>query len=137
MSEILYPFQLTQNGSVATTGDVPSLEAQQHVDAIVSTAPGERVMLPTYGVPLLANLFLNNPDAIAAGLANDVTKAMATFEPSINVISVTPTYADQSEGLAAVLVDYSVGAGQLSSSSVNTATILVGGQVDQIIRSQA
>ncbi len=137
MSEILYPFQLAKDGSVAVTGDVPSLEAQQHVDALVSTSQGERVMLPSYGVNVAANLFSNSATAVSAGLTTDVQLAMAQWEPAIQVLSVSPQYSDTQEGIVNIQVDYSLGATQVNSNSVNVASVMVGGQVIQLIRSQA
>jgi len=137
MSEILYPFQLAKDGSIAVTGDVPSLEAQQHVDALVSTSQGERVMLPTYGVDVAANLFSNSASAVSSGLTTDVQQAMAQWEPAIQVVEVTPQYSDLQEGIVNIQVDYTIGATQVDSSSVNIASVMVGGQVIQLIRSQA
>jgi uncharacterized protein len=136
MAELFYPFSLSPTGSIASTGANPSLEAQQHVDALVSTQEGERVMLPTYGVNVAQNLFLNNPDAIAAAISNDVQKQMAIWEPSVKVISVNPVYSDLQEGFVNISVDYAIAASPLTPNNVNTATVLVGGQVIQILRGQ-
>ena len=137
ISEILYPFQLAQNGGIATTGDSPNLEAQQHVDSLVSTSQGERVMLPTYGVDVASNLFSNSASAVAAGLTTDVQAAMAQWEPAIQVLNVTPMYSDVQEGIVDIEVDYSVGLAQVNANNVNIASVMVGGQVIQLIRSQA
>lgn len=137
MSEILFPFSLSQSGGIAVTGEDPELIAQQHVDALVSTAPSERVMLPTYGIPLAANLFHSDPSVISASLAQDVSQAMATWEPAIQVLGVTPTFSDQSEGRVAIDVDYTIGTGPVTVNNVNTATVLVGGDVIEVIRSQS
>lgn len=137
MAEILYPFSLAQDGSIANTGNNPSLEAQQHVDALVSTSQGERVMLPTYGVNVASNLFSNSAAAVAAGLTTDVQAAMAQWEPAIQVLNVTPQYSDMQEGIVNIEVDYTIGAAQVNTNNVNVASVMVGGQVIQLIRSQA
>lgn len=136
MSELFYPFSLSPTGSIASTGANPSLETQQHVDALVSTQEGERVMLPTYGVNIAQNLFLNNPDAIAAAISNDVKNQMRIWEPSVSVISVNPVYSDLQEGFVNISVDYAVTASPLTPNNVNTATVQVGGSVIQVLRGQ-
>lgn len=136
IGEVLYPFSLSADGGIASTGDNPQLQAQQHVDALVSTTPGERVMLPTYGVPLKSSLFLGDLSAITASLTTDVTVAMGDWEPSIAVQRVAPLVSDRSEGTVVIDVDYTVGDNPLSLSNVNTATVEVGGNVVEIIRSQ-
>jgi uncharacterized protein len=129
-TEILQPFQLTSSGSVATTTD-PGVQAQQHVSTLVATKPGERVMLPTYGINLAGLVFAPNDPAVIQTISQDVTNAVNTWEPSLTVQSVTPTPGqDPTQGQAMVNVDYSIAssAGQ-PGTSIQTATVLVGGDV--------
>ena len=128
--ELLAPFQLNSSGSVATTSD-PAVQAQQHVTSLVSTTPGERPMLPSYGVSLQALVFAPNDPAVVTVIQQDVVSAINTWEPSLTVKSVSPVPgSDPTQGQAAVNVDYVV-AGQQGApgSSVQTATVLVGGQI--------
>lgn len=128
--EILVPFQLTASGGVATTTD-PGLQAQQHVTSLVSTNPGERLTLPGYGVPLAALVFASNDPVVIATIEQDVTNALASWEPSIIVRSVSPAAGvDPAEGIAMVNVDFQAGATAGSpGAGVQTATVLVGGTV--------
>lgn len=129
-TEILSPFQLTSSGSVAITTS-PTVQANQHVQALVSTQPGERIMLPTYGVSLNALVFAPNDPAVINIVTQDVTAAIGTWEPSLTVNSVSPVPGnDPTTGQAQVNVDYSVGAqAGAPGSGIFTATVLVGGDV--------
>lgn len=129
-TELLYPFQLTPSGSIATTSD-PNVQAQQHVTSLVSTNPGERVMLPGYGVALSALVFAPNSPVVTATVQRDVTNALASWEPSIIVNSVSPAAGqDPTTGMAMVNVDFQQGAQPgAPGAAVQTATILVGGDV--------
>lgn len=129
-TEIAFPFQLTPSGAVAMTTD-PNVQAAQHVTSLVSTNPGERVMLPDYGVALAALVFGSNDPAIVATIQSDVAQALAQWEPSIVVRSVTPAAGqDPTTGVAMVNVDFQVGAVPgAPGAGVETATILVGGTV--------
>jgi uncharacterized protein len=128
--EILQPFQLTSSGSVAITTN-PSVQAQQHVSSLVSTVPGERVMLPTYGVSLAGLVFAPNDPAVIQTIQQDVTNAVNTWEPSLTVQSVTPTPGqDPTQGQAMVNVDYTIASQPgLPGAAIQTATVLVGGDV--------
>lgn len=129
-TEILFPFQLDASGSVATTSD-PYVQAQQHVTSLVSTTPGERVMQPGYGVTLAALVFQPDNAALIQTIQRDVTSALATYEPTVQVNSVSPVPGnDPTMGQAMVNVDFTVGAlpGQ-PGAGAQTATVLVGGQV--------
>lgn len=59
------------------------MQAGQHVTSLVSTNPGERVMLPGYGVALSALVFAPNNLAVVATVQQDVVKALAQWEPGL------------------------------------------------------
>lgn len=129
-NEILTPFQLTPSGAIAVTTD-PGVQAEQHVTSLVSTTPGERVMLPSYGVALAALVFAPNDPVVVGTIQQDVTQALAQWEPSIIVNSVSPAAGqDPTTGMAMVNVDFQSGAVPgAPGAGVRTATILVGGSV--------
>lgn len=127
--EIATPFQLTPSGTVAVTTS-PAVQAQQHVQALVSTQPGERVMQPGYGVSLNALVFGSDDPAIVTVIQQDVTAALNTWEPSLIIQGVSPVPGnDPSQGEAAVNVNYSLGTQIGADSAVHTATVIPGGQV--------
>jgi uncharacterized protein len=127
-TELSQPFQLTPSGGVAVT-TIPSVQVQQHLQSLVSTNPGERVMQPKYGVPLANFLFGLDTSQTAAAVSNDVSAAVAKWEPNVNIQDVRTMVSDTSEGLVSINVDYSPGAVAPSSSVISTASILVGGTV--------
>jgi phage baseplate assembly protein W len=126
-TNFLNPFALTVQGSIATTSD-PYQIATQRVESLVGTPPGERVMLPTYGVPIPDFLFAPDIAADVDEIATDVSKALQVWEPSINVNSVTPVVSAASEGIDNVLVDFTT-SNDPTFTPTQTATVLVGGTV--------
>lgn len=128
--EIAQPFQLTPSGGVAVT-TVPSQQVQQHLQSLVSTNPGERVMQPTYGVALANYVFSMDTGATAVMVSNDVSAAVAKWEPAVNIQDVRTLISDTSLGLLSIDVDYSPGSPSVSASPsvVQTAVLLVGGDV--------
>lgn len=124
-AEILVPFQLNVDGSIAATTD-PDVQQAQHVASLVSTNPGERVMRPKYGVPVASYLFANGAASIASQISKDVSQAMAQWEPGITVNSVTPVPNSQG-GVAEIDVDFL--AAPEDTGAVQTATVSPGGTV--------
>lgn len=126
--ELQAPFGLTPSGGIAvvtTPGDM----VQQHLKTLVSTNPGDRAMLPTYGVPLATYVFGIGADQVGPLVSADVSRAIHQWEPAVNLQNVQTMLSDTSEGLVAVDVQYSPGATVTSSSTTSTATVLVGGSV--------
>jgi phage baseplate assembly protein W len=127
-TEIQTPFGLTPSGGVASTAN-PATQTQQHIQTLVSTNPGERVMLPKYGVPLSSYVFGADADVVSTAIGQNVSAAVAQWEPSVSLLDIVPVISDTSEGNAQVKIEYAPGAVTNSLQSVSTATVLVGGTV--------
>jgi phage baseplate assembly protein W len=130
--EIAQPFNLDGNGNIATvtsSGDI----TQQHVNALISTEQGSRVMLPTYGIDLTGMMFAPNDPILLNLIQNDVTDAFNNWEPSITITNVAQTQqTDAQMGVAAINVSYAVGTnvtGTAVGPTFQNATISQGGTV--------
>lgn len=129
-TEMVQPFQLTPSGGVAVT-TVPAEQVQQHLQSLVSTSPGERIMRSQYGVPLASYLFGLDRNQVAMLAQKDVANAIAKWEPTVSIRDIRMALADDSLGRLSINVDYAPGPAASSSSSAptQTATVLVGGDV--------
>lgn len=127
-TEIQAPFGLSPSGGIAAVTD-PGTQVQQHLQSLVSTNPGERVMQPKYGIPLSSYVFGLSAQQVGSLVVADVQRAIQQWEPNVSVQNVWTTVSDTSEGNVAINVDYAPGAGLPSSAPVTTATVLVGGSV--------
>ena len=81
-----FPPQLNARGQVALTGEHNELE--QAIRIILATAPGERVMRPTFGCRLHELLFAPNNSTTAAQAVRYVREALGMWEPRIRVHNV-------------------------------------------------
>lgn len=130
--EIQQPFTLDNNGSVSNVSD-PAAQVSQHVNSLISTIEGERVMLPTYGLNLAGLVFDNNNAALITVMQQDAIRQFAKWEPSIQVSSVTPAAStDMQTGVAAINVSYVQGSNQIGTAGRiqnQTVVITTGGTV--------
>jgi phage baseplate assembly protein W len=135
-TEIAVPFRLASDGTIAVETS-PDRQIAQHVQALVGTQPGERVMLPDYGVPVADLLF--DPDAsfVAQEISRAVTAAFTTYEPGVVLQKATPIPDASQLSLARIEVDYMRREAGASPSSLslqtNTAVVRVGGTVSEVI----
>lgn len=131
-TSMTYPFMLNTDGSIATTAD-PNKQVNLHIESLISTQPGERVMLPHYGVNTFGQLFAPDDEVATTVLINEVTAAMQAWEPNVNVVKIAhvPVAGDfYPGGTTGIEVDWSPQAVQSpAAAGTITATILVGGQV--------
>jgi hypothetical protein len=127
--EIAYPFRLNNNGQVQQTSN-PAVMQGQHLRSLISTQPGERVMMPGYGVDTIGRVFAPVSEVVDVTLVNDIIGACKTWEPNINVTSVAPAPNNQPLiGEIALTVNWTTSNVTGNASGVQTATVLVGGTV--------
>jgi phage baseplate assembly protein W len=81
-----------QSGRLAWVGGMELV--RQSIETILDTDPGERVMRPLLGCGLQRYLMAPNTAATRTGIRQDVTEALALWEPRIRVIDVSVTPAD-------------------------------------------
>lgn len=129
----MVPFQMGPNGTVATvTTDADITE--QHVQSLVSTVQGERIMVPTYGLNLAGMIFAGNDQVLENVIQNEVIDAFQVWEPGIQLLTVDQAQStDIQAGVAAVNVTYALNnSNTVSTSTVpitQQATISIGGTV--------
>lgn len=127
--ELAYPFSLV-NGRLGVTYN-PARQLQQHVDSLVGTAPGERVMLPTYGVNAPGAVFNKNDVAVATALSNSTRSAIAQWEPTVTILGINPITNNAGEGIINIEIDYTSSNLNMLNKT-NTAVVSVGGTVTDI-----
>jgi phage baseplate assembly protein W len=129
MTNFSVPFSLTPGGSVQVTSD-PNQVANDRVESLIGTYPGERVMLPDYGVPLPPDVFSPNIAALETTIVRDIQQAMNQWEPSVVLDTVTPVLNQSDVGIVSVNVEFSL-SNNVTLTPVQVVTVLVGGTVIQ------
>lgn len=136
-TEIAIPFAVTEDGGIATVED-PDRQISAHVHVLVATNPGERVMLPGYGVPLTSLLFESDSDLVEQDIKDLVVGALANWEAGVFVTRVTPEKSQDGYGVATVNVDFTRTEAPSSpdgiARNVNTVVISTAGDVKEQIR---
>lgn len=129
MTNFSLPFALTPGGSVQTTDD-PNVIANDRVESLVGTFPGERVMLPDYGVNLPAYIFAPDITAQEDLITLNIQQAVNQWEPTIILSNVSPNVAQEDVGIVGIDVQFSLSTDP-SVTPPLTATVEVGGNVVQ------
>jgi len=75
---------------------------------ILSTEPGERLMLPTFGAGLKRFLFEPNTVSIHRLMEECIVQALNRWEPRIRVASVDIDVSEDDEQAAIVVITYSL-----------------------------
>ncbi|MGP1665210.1 MAG: GPW/gp25 family protein [Rhodanobacter sp.] len=75
---------------------------------LLSTSPGERVMLPSYGCALRWMVFEDVSEQAMTEIKELIRKAVLFFEPRITLNRIDTQLVDPLEGRLDILLDYTV-----------------------------
>lgn len=81
-------------------------KVRQAMWLVLDTEPGERVMRPSFGCGLRRYLMKPNTNATRTLIAQDVGRALATWEPRVDVQAVNVTAGDDDPALVLIHVAY-------------------------------
>jgi phage baseplate assembly protein W len=101
-----FPIQPNARGRLAFARAEEDIE--EAIWIILSTAPGERVMLPEFGCGIQEYVFQVNSDLVRAGIASDVQGALVRWEPRIDVLDVSVESPEGQPTLMLIRVDYRI-----------------------------
>lgn len=114
-----FPPQFQRNNGVLELQMV-SLEAdiQESLGILLSTAPGERVMQPSYGCGLKHMVFESMDESAVTEIKDLVKRAILFFEPRITLEDIEIDTDDLYDGLVRILIEYTI-------ISINTRSNIV------------
>ncbi|HEY9513343.1 MAG TPA: GPW/gp25 family protein [Rhodanobacter sp.] len=75
---------------------------------LLSTSPGERVMLPAYGCALRRMVFEDSSEQTITEIKELIRKAILFFEPRITLNRIDTQVVDALDGRLDILLDYTV-----------------------------
>lgn len=105
-SGLNFPLRVNALGSLELVSAEKDIE--QSIGIILGTHIGERVMRPEFGCQV-HDLIFEPRDAVLVGkIRADVTRALARWEPRIQVVDVRPEFDPESDGGILVYIDYLV-----------------------------
>ena len=99
-------FKTSLGGQVEMTSD--EVDIDQSLEILLSTALGERVMLPEYGTNLERLLFEPLNTTTITYMRKLLTRAILKYEPRIEVEQIDLEGSNSLEGLVNIRIDYRV-----------------------------
>ena len=101
-----FPLQVTPTGGIATSSEEQKIE--ESILLVLSTAPGERLMLPDFGCGIHDLVFSPNNSSTVTTVVDLVRRSLTKYEPRIDVIDVTAETSTEQPNLLLIRVDYRV-----------------------------
>jgi uncharacterized protein len=101
-----FPLQVTPRGAIATSSEEQRIE--ESILLILSTAPGERLMLPDFGCGIHDLVFAPNDTGTVAKVVDLVRRSLTTYEARIDVLEVIAETSFEQPNLLLIRVDYRI-----------------------------
>lgn len=101
-----FPIRVNARGGLSFSRHEQDIE--EAIWVILSTAKGERVMEPDFGCGIHEYVFAPNNPATRGSISYEVHKALAEFEPRIEVESVRVESFPEAANRLLIYVDYRV-----------------------------
>lgn len=101
-----FPFKPDANGRLNFLGGEEKI--RQSLWIILSTAPGERVMLPEFGCGIHDLVFEANTASLHALLQEKVREALVRWEPRIDVTDVRVETSADARNYLLIRIDYRI-----------------------------
>ncbi|HEY6245732.1 MAG TPA: GPW/gp25 family protein [Pyrinomonadaceae bacterium] len=101
-----FPLQVTPAGSIAQAKYEQRIE--ESIYLILSTAKGERLMLPDFGCGIHELVFAANNTTTVALVVQKVREALVAFEPRVDVLDISAESAPNQLNLLLIRINYRV-----------------------------
>ena len=111
-----FPLQVTPGGKIAPAKYEQRIE--ESIYLILSTASGERVMLPEFGCGIHDLVFAPNNAGTIAMVVQTVRQALVAYEPRIDVLDITADTAPEQPNLLLIRINYQIRANNVLGNLV-------------------
>lgn len=103
---IKLPVTVLKRETPSTTKSITD-NTQQNLKNLLLTAPGEKVMDPSFGVGLRNFLFENNTAVVAAKVESRIRSQISKYMPFVNITSLQ-VMSDQQNNLLDIYLRYDI-----------------------------
>ncbi|MEO1652938.1 MAG: GPW/gp25 family protein [Bacteroidota bacterium] len=104
-------------------------DIQESLHILLSTRPGERIMLPEYGCDTYALVFEAIDATNISVMKRMIERAILYFEPRITLNEVKISFVEETEGLLNIDLDYTIRKTNTRSNMVYPFYVLEGTDV--------
>lgn len=101
-----FPIKVNAKGGLDWSTGPDRIQAA--IWTILSTSPGERLMLPTFGAGIKDYAFESNSQVACAQLQTAVQKALTEWEPRIQLVSLQATPSTEQDSLVLISISYQI-----------------------------
>lgn len=100
-----FPLSLSEGGDFTVNETFKEL-VKQNFKTLLLTIPGERIMMPDFGVGIQKFLFENIENGGITGISSVVSSQVSKYMPYINILNITTKNSEEDDHLSSVTITY-------------------------------
>mgnify|MGYP003348522232 CR=1 FL=1 len=100
-----FPLSLSEGGDFTVNETFKDL-VKQNFKTLLLTIPGERIMLPDFGVGIQKYLFENMETGAISGIASAVNNQVSKYMPYISILDIATKNSEDDDHLSSVTITY-------------------------------
>lgn len=100
-----FPLTISDGGDFTVNESFKDL-VKQNFKTLLLTIPGERIMMPDFGVGIQTYLFENIEDGGISMIASSINNQVSKYMPYINILNIETRDSDENEHLVSVSITY-------------------------------
>lgn len=100
-----FPLTISDGGDFTVNESFKDL-VKQNFKTLLLTMPGERIMMPDFGVGIQTYLFENIEGGGISMIASSINNQVSKYMPYINILNIETRDSDENEHLVSVSITY-------------------------------
>jgi len=100
-----FPLVISEYGDFALN-ETPKDVVKQNFKNLILTIPGERIMMPDFGIGIQKYLFENKRIGILDSIVGDISEQVKKYLPYIDILSVDLNLQNETDDIIGIRIKY-------------------------------
>lgn len=102
---VKFPLSISENGDFSLNQEIKEM-IKQNFKNLLLTVPGERIMLPDFGVGISRFLFEQKGTGILESISASINYQVSRYMPFLNITNIILENSENTEELATIKIEY-------------------------------
>lgn len=102
---VKFPLSMSEKGDFSLNENIKDM-VKQNFKNLVLTVPGERIMIPDFGVGISRYLFEQNSYGVLESVTSAINSQVSKYMPYIQIIDIDTQSSEETEELVSIKIKY-------------------------------
>lgn len=102
---VKFPLSISENGDFSLNQEIKEM-VKQNFKNLLLTVPGERIMIPDFGVGISTYLFEQKGSGVLESISASINYQVSKYMPFLHITNITLEDSAESEELVSIKIQY-------------------------------